>query len=151
MPALGRAGLVGTNTIRQNDSRQGGLDYIVANGGTITEAVSNQVWPGDAVVHVSIVNWVKGEQAGKKKLYTQLGDSKDSPWEVVEIEKINSALSAGTDVTQAKTLLANINSAACYQGQTHGHEGFLLSFSEAQEILSDPASQSAVHLYLMGE
>ena len=41
-----RAGLVGTNTIRQNYSREGGLDYIVNNGGTITEAVSTQVWSG---------------------------------------------------------------------------------------------------------
>jgi len=54
LPSGGRAGLVGTNTIRQNYSRQGGLDYIVRNGGTITEAVSTQVWSGDAVVHVSI-------------------------------------------------------------------------------------------------
>ncbi len=37
-----RAGLVGTNTIRQNYSREGGLDYIVQNGGTITDAVSSQ-------------------------------------------------------------------------------------------------------------
>ena len=48
-----RAGLVGTNTIRQNYSRKGGLDYIVQNGGTITEAVSSQVWSGEAAVHVS--------------------------------------------------------------------------------------------------
>src|SRR5438046_4084256 len=41
-----RAGLVGTNTIRQNYSRQGGLDYIAANGGTITDAVSTEVWSG---------------------------------------------------------------------------------------------------------
>ncbi len=43
-----RAGLVGTNTVRQNYSRIGGLDYIVENGGTITEAVSNRgvVWRG---------------------------------------------------------------------------------------------------------
>src|SRR5712691_12902088 len=34
------AGLVGTNTIRQNFSREGGFDYIVAHGGTITEAVA---------------------------------------------------------------------------------------------------------------
>ena len=46
-----RAGLVGTNTIRQNYSRQGGLDYIVQHGGTITEAVSSQPWSGEAVVH----------------------------------------------------------------------------------------------------
>jgi len=58
-----RAGLVGTNTIRQNYSRIGGLDYIVKDGGTITEAVSSQVWSGEAVVHVSIVNWIKGPAA----------------------------------------------------------------------------------------
>lgn len=40
----GRAGLVGTNTIRENYSREGGLDYIVGTGGTITEAVSTQEW-----------------------------------------------------------------------------------------------------------
>ena len=64
----GHAGLVGTNTIRQNYSRQGGLDYIVETGGTITNAVSTEVWSGDAAVHVSIVNWVKGEFKARQDL-----------------------------------------------------------------------------------
>jgi type II restriction/modification system DNA methylase subunit YeeA len=34
-----RAGLVGTNTIRQNYSREASLDYILAHGGTLTEGV----------------------------------------------------------------------------------------------------------------
>ncbi|MBC5795054.1 MULTISPECIES: DNA methyltransferase [unclassified Sphaerospermopsis] len=146
----GRAGLVGTNTIRQNYSREGGLDYIVNNGGTITEAVSTQVWSGSAVVHVSIVNWIKGEESGQKKLYTQVGDDVDSPWEVVELEKINSSLSAKLDVTQAKKLLVNINSGACYQGQTHGHKGFLLTAQQAKIIAKDESSQSVIHPYLIG-
>ena len=108
LPEGGRAGLVGTNTIRQNFSREGGLDYIVKHSGTITEAVSSQVWSGDAAVHVSIVNWIKGEQDGKKKLFRQLGDHKDSPWEVVEVDGINSALSASADLTDAKRLRVNI-------------------------------------------
>jgi hypothetical protein len=37
-----RAGLVGTNTIRQNESREASLDYIVNHGGVITEAISTQ-------------------------------------------------------------------------------------------------------------
>jgi SAM-dependent methyltransferase len=130
-----RAGLVGTNTIRQNYSREGGLDYIVQHNGTITEAVSTQVWSGDAAVHVSIVNWVKGKQLGTKNLYRQLGDKIDSPWSVVELNSINSALSVGIDVTQAKRLNANMKSDVCYQGQTHGHEGFLLEPSEAAAML----------------
>ena len=73
-------GLVGTNTIRQNYSREAGLDYIVGNGGTITEAVSSMVWPGEANVHVSIVNWIKGAEKGKKRLYIQEGNKPDVGW-----------------------------------------------------------------------
>ncbi len=54
-----RAGLVGTNTIRQNYSREGGLDIITAEGGRIFEAVSSMPWSGDAAVHVSIACWEK--------------------------------------------------------------------------------------------
>ena len=82
-----RAGLVGTNTIRQNYSREGGLDYIVNNNGTITDAVSTQVWLGDAVVHVSIVNWVKGKTQGKKRLAFQRGDLIDSPFEYYDLDQ----------------------------------------------------------------
>ena len=55
----GRAGFVGTNSISQGKSRVAALDYVVQNGGIIYDAVSTQVWSGEANVHVSIVNWVK--------------------------------------------------------------------------------------------
>ncbi len=58
-PEIGRAGLVGTQNIRNNQSRVGGLDHIVQSGGVIIEAVENQPWSGEANVHVSIANWVK--------------------------------------------------------------------------------------------
>ncbi len=147
----GRAGLVGTNTIRQNYSRQGGLEYIVKHGGTITEAVSSQVWSGEAVVHVSIANWVKGEQSGKKKLYRQLGDSIDSDWQVTELDEINSALSETLDVSDALVIQANVKSGACYQGQTHGHEGFLLTPLEAIKFLQDAKSKNTIYPYLTGD
>ena len=130
-----RAGLVGTNTIRQNYSRAGGLDYVVDHGGTITEAVSSQVWSGDAVVHVSIVNWLKGQQTGKRRLFRQNGDQHDSPWEMRELDTINSALSYGIDLKDACALAVNAKSDACYQGQTHGHDGFLLPSSQAKLLL----------------
>jgi type II restriction/modification system DNA methylase subunit YeeA len=152
LKANGRAGLVGTNTIRQNYSREGGLDYILANGGTITEAVSTQVWSRDAAVHVSIVNWLKGEQLERKKLYTQLGDAIDSPWELVEIEKINSALSIKVDVSQAKTLFVNTQTKICRQGQTHGHEGFLLSLDDANSLIKQSKqNRDVIFPYLTGD
>jgi hypothetical protein len=46
-----RAGLVGTNSISQNLGRSASLEYVVAEGGVISDAVSTQKWPGDARVH----------------------------------------------------------------------------------------------------
>lgn len=57
-PYSGRAGLVGTQNIRNNQSRVGGLDHIVQSG-VIVEAVESQPWSGEADVEVSIANWVK--------------------------------------------------------------------------------------------
>ena len=148
----GRAGLVGTNTIRQNYSREGGLDYITDHGGTIVEAVSSQVWSGDANVHVSIVNWVKGQAPGPKRLTRQLGDRLDSPWQIHELACINTALSPREDVTKAQPLQVNSKSQACYQGQTHGHKGFLLYPHEADEFFQyDPATREVVFPYLTAE
>jgi SAM-dependent methyltransferase len=147
-----RAGLVGTNTIRQNYSRNGGLDYIVANNGTITEAVSTQVWSGDAAVHVSIVNWIKGTQAGKKRLSKQVGDKFDSPWESELLDGINSALSFATDVGDATVLRANADSHACYQGQTHGHKSFLVPRAEAEALIaSQPKFAEVLFPYLTAD
>jgi hypothetical protein len=148
----GRAGLVGTNTIRQNYSREGGLEYIVNTGGTITEAVSTQVWSGDAVVHVSIVNWVKGKQAGTKRLYIQIGNSVESPWEMHDLLEIGPSLSADTETSNASTLAANSGAEACYQGQTHGHEGFLLDPTEAAATLTaDATTADVLYPLLIGD
>jgi len=146
------AGLVGTNTIRQNYSREGGLDYIVNNGGIITEAVSSMVWPGEAVVHVSVVNWVKGPANGPKKLSWQNGNDYNSPWVGKILPQIPSSLSADIDVTRAKVLKTNAAAKACYQGQTHGHEAFLLSPEEAKAMITaSRTNQDVIFPFLIGE
>lgn len=122
-----RAGLVGTNSIRKTNSRKGGLDYIVKNKGIITEAVSTQVWSGDANVHVSIVNWVKGNFEEKKKLFTQLGNKVTSPWKIETPNKINSSLSSEISVKNVHTLEVNRKPKRCFQGQTTGTSNFYLS------------------------
>ncbi|CDI09830.1 DNA methyltransferase [Agrobacterium pusense] len=131
-----RAGLVGTNTIKQNYSRESGLDYILDHGGTITEAISSMIWPGAANLSVSIVNWVKGEESGKKRLYVQEGNKIDSGWRYEDLDRIPSSLSFKLDVTKASEINANSKKGGCFQGQTHGHEGFLLSPSVAKSIIS---------------
>ena len=146
-----RAGLVGTNTIRQNESREASLDYVVNHGGVIIEAVSTQVWSGEAAVHVSIVNWIKGKALGKKKLFTQLGDQRDSQWKCEEIESIGPALSIKFDVTAAKQLLANEKPKLVFQGQNPVHEGFLLEPDEAVRILKEDENHHEVLFpYMIG-
>ena len=139
-----RAGLVGTNTIRQNYSREGGLDHIVSEGGTITEAVSSMPWSGEANVYVSLVNWIKGDRHGKKRLYLQEGPDPTAGWHHEDREVISSALSYGFDVTAARALQANSSSDGCYQGQTHGHEGFLLTPDEAGAMMGQDGKNSSV-------
>ncbi len=146
----GRAGLVGTQNIRSNASRIGGLDYITATG-TITEAVSAQVWSGEAAVHVSIVNWIKGEAVGDKALHFQRGDSVDSPWETFELPEINSALSNQADVTGAARLTANYEPQVCFSGQVAGHFGFVLASDEAESMIkADPRNRQVIHPFLIG-
>ncbi len=147
----GMAGLVGTNTIRQNESREASLDYITENGGTIINAVSTQVWSGDAAVHVSIVNWKKGENKEVKNLYTQLGDRADSPWSKVELKSINSSLSITTDVSSASDLEANQKPKCVYIGQYPFHHGFLLAPDLAKQwIKKDKKYSEILFPYLIG-
>ncbi|MDE0118801.1 MAG: N-6 DNA methylase [Bdellovibrionales bacterium] len=146
-----RAGLVGTNTIRENYSRQGGLDYIVKNKGTITEAVSTQVWSGEANVHVSIVNWVKGSFQGKKKLFTQLGNKVASSWKIETPKKINSGLSSKTSVKAAHVLKANRKPKRCFQGQTTGTSNFYLSKEEYKSFINkNPKNAEVIFPFFTG-
>jgi len=145
----GYAGLVGTNTITQNYSREGSLDYIEKNGGTIFNAVSSQPWSGEAAVHVSIVNWTKGEYKGKKSLLTTHdGDE----YELHELNFINTSLSLEVDVKEAKQILCNKKPKCIFQGQTHGHSGFLLSLAEGSKLIADnPTYKEVVKPFLIGD
>jgi SAM-dependent methyltransferase len=139
-----RAGLVGTNTIRQNYSREGGLDYIVKTGGTITDAVSSQPWSGEAHVHVSIVNWVKGKDSHEKRLALQVGNDPQGTVQSWALDRISASLSAQIDVTSAVRLKTNIESKGCFQGQTHGHEGFLVPVEGARRMVATDARNAEV-------
>lgn len=156
-PLGGRAGLVGTQNIRNNDSRVGGLDYICQDG-TVIEAIDNQPWSGEANVHVSIANWVKTQDIKLlpkvRRLWFKSGQSapKDFDLDCREVKYISSSLSGEVDVSVADVLSCNqLNGAVC-QGITPGHAGFLLSDQERQAIvLADPASASVIHPYLIGD
>jgi hypothetical protein len=123
----GRAGLVGTNTISQGNTRKAGLDYITQNGGIIYEAVSSQKWSGEAVVHVSIVNWC---YENPKNLYLD-----NQP-----VNSISSSLRTSTDISKALRLLANKEK--CFEGVKPYGKGFIITPQQAQNWISvDPKNQ----------
>ena len=143
----GRAGLVGTNTIRQGATREATLDYITDNGGVIFDAVSSQPWSGDAAVHVSIVNWGKNVDVSPKVLWINDGELR------MEVDNINSALSPEVDLRRAKDLRSNKDPKVLFQGVTPGHTGgFVLSPDRADALIAaDPTSAAVVHPYLIGD
>lgn len=147
LPEGGRAGLVATQAIRDTSSREASLDYVVKHGGIIFDAVSREPWSGDAVVHVSIVNWAKGGNPQPRVLWLNEGELR------LEVPEIPSSLSPEVDVSGAVQLRLNREPKVCFQGQTPGvTEGFTLTPTEAAEMRAkDPKSSSVIHPFLGGK
>ena len=166
----GRAGLVGTQNIRNNQSRVGGLDHVVETG-TIIEAVDNQPWSGEANVNVAIVNWVKSKDRAvlpdERRIWSK---DPDPRFELKELDRsvnpaarrfellprvcrsISSALSDRTDTALAKRLPCNTAPKLCYQGQNPCHEGFFLTHEEARRMLrDDPRLSEVLFPYMIGQ
>lgn len=164
-PTSGRAGLVGTQNVRSNQSRVGGLDHIGLSG-TVIEAVDNQPWSGEANVHVSIVNWVKTKDDSllpkMRRLWTQANKSgtkkggrldvedNQPTYELVfrDVPFINSSLSDEADVSGKVRLSCNLSPKRCFQGKIPGYEGFMLDRDTACSLREDSAK--VIHPYLTG-
>ena len=128
--ANGCFGLLATKTITETGSRIVCLDQIIANGGTVIQAISRFPWPGDAAVVVSIV-WVRkgGWFAGK------LLDDRF-------VDFINGALEEDFQILRPIKLKALKGRYS--EGQhTHGR-GFELTRSERDEILNEDPGCSDV-------
>jgi hypothetical protein len=138
-----RAGLVGTNSISQNRARAASLEYIVANGGVITDAVSTQKWPGDAKVHVSIVNWIKTPSI-PPRAFALDGES--------VVDGITPELRTPSRSTGDVANL-NANKGRCFQGPIPVGDGFIITAQEAQKLLrrTDANYRDVVRPYLIGD
>ncbi len=90
-----RAGYVCTNSVAQNESREASIDRILAADGTLTDAWKSYPWPGDAAVHIGIVNWVMAPYEGIRTLNGK------------EVSSISPSLTESLDVTTARQIPAN--------------------------------------------
>lgn len=125
-----------TNSIAQNTNRIASLDRILAAGGTITDAWRSYPWPGDAVVHVSIVNWISGPHSGPCRLAGR------------PVAAISAQLCA-VDSSHAERLPENAGLG--FMGVTPGSAGFVLDPSAHAKLLArDPASAAVLIPFLVG-
>jgi hypothetical protein len=135
-----RAGLVGTNSISQNRARSASLNYVVRNGGVITDAVSTQDWPGEAAVDVSIVNWVREPREIPRAFML----------DEVSVEAIDTALEEST-IPVADVPVLSANRGRAFQGFLPGAK-YDITVEKAHELfsLSDAAYANVVKPYLHG-
>lgn len=137
-----RAGLIGTNSISQNTARKEGLQYIVENGGIITDAVSTEVWPGDANVHFSLVNWIK-----------------DAPLErppVLDGEELNEPITASLrplSLSVDRAVPLKQNALHAFIGPIPGASGFTIKHDEAKSLIDCGGDSwtKVIRPYLVGD
>lgn len=136
-----RAGMVATNSIAEGKNREASLDYIVSDGGVVTDAVRSQDWPGAANVHVSIVNWIKDPAAAPERFTL----------DAAEVDGITSDLRAGRTRADPRPLLENRGKQ--FFGVVPGGVGFVLTADEAEQLIArTEADYSAVvKPYLVGD
>lgn len=130
--------LISTNTVAQGNAREGGLDVIVRDGGTINHAVKSMRWPGDAAVEVSLITitrqiWNKALfLSGKQVLYI-------TPY-------LDDAETLGNPYPLRQ------NEGKCFQGSIVVGKGFLLRPNEACGlIIKSPKNKDVLFPYLNGD
>ncbi|MGL4499130.1 MAG: Eco57I restriction-modification methylase domain-containing protein, partial [Planktothrix sp.] len=137
--ATGGFGLVATNTISQGDTREVGLDQLVAKGGIIPRAVPSRPWPGTASLEVAYVWWYQGKWQG----------------DFVLDDKVVSGITPY--LTVPGKIVGNPCRLAEHQGKSFIGSyllgmGFVITPEEAQELIKkDPRNQEVLFPYLNGQ
>ncbi|MEG3918544.1 restriction endonuclease [Microcoleus sp. T3_A4] len=135
----GGFGLVATNTIAQGDTREVGLDQLIATNCVIFRAVSSRKWEGSASLEVAHVWLQKGNWQGKFIL-----DEKP-------VDGITAFLTTpGKAVGNPYRLAANQDNS--FKGSYVLGMGFVLTPEEAQALIEkDPRNKDVLFPYLNGE
>ena len=130
--------LISTKTIAQGGAREGGLEVMLTQGGTITFAAHPVRWPGTAAVDVALIGLHKGSWDGKPTLNGR------------PVDVINAFLEAAEQAKPALELSARADQS--FIGSYVLGGGFILSEVEARQLLrSDPANAEVVLPYLVGD
>lgn len=138
----GQAGLIATNTVAQGDTREVGLDQVVASGVEIRSAIKSKPWPSrSAVLQYSAV-W-----SSRARVADDVARTVDG----IVARKITTSLEPGSRATGTPHRLAE-NQGLAYLGHHVNGMGFIMTGEEAAELCArDGRSADVIHPYLVGQ
>ena len=138
----GSLGLIATNTVAQGDSREVGLDAMVADGVTITRAIQSRSWPAASANLEYAAVW--GTLGPVAEEVPRIADD-------IPVRRISTLLEPAGRIDGNPVRLKE-NSGIAFQGCIVLGMGFVLDVAEAQEwIAADPRNAEVLFPYLNGE
>ncbi|HUX20840.1 MAG TPA: type IIL restriction-modification enzyme MmeI [Spirochaetia bacterium] len=131
-------GTLSTNTVAQGGTREGGLQVIERQGGSIVMAVRSRPWPGAAAVEVSLAAIYKGAWQGSRTLDGRPVSFISTYFDDQETGGNPYPLAANSDRS--------------FQGSIVLGKGFVLSPEEAEALITrNPKNAEVLFPYLNGE
>ncbi|MET8957042.1 DNA methyltransferase [Streptomyces sp. NPDC004533] len=138
----GNLGLIATNTIAQNDTREVGLDRMVRDGFTITRAIQSRSWPAASANLEYAAVW--------GTLHTVAPDAPRVADDAA-VERISTLLEPAGRIDGHPIRLAE-NRGVTFEGCKPTGAGFVLETEEATEWLQvDPRNKEVLFPYLNGD
>lgn len=138
----GQVGLIATNTLAQGDSREVGLDQLVAAGVTIRQAVKSAKWPARSAMLEYCAVWTSR---------AALGEHAEQYLEGAIVKAITSSLDSVSRITGSPKRLA-ANTGISHEGSSIFGIGFTLEPDVAQHMIdADRRNMRVVFPYLGGQ
>ncbi|WP_232009649.1 Eco57I restriction-modification methylase domain-containing protein [Actinomyces howellii] len=138
----GTVGLIATNTLAQGDTREVGLDQMVARGFTITRAIQSRTWPAASANLEYAAVW--GTRA-------EVGPASEIVCDDEPVNRISTLLEPEGRVAGKPERIAE-NAGIAFIGCYVLGKGFILEPEEAQVwIERDPRNAEVLFPYLNGE
>ncbi|MBN1170621.1 MAG: SAM-dependent DNA methyltransferase [Micromonosporaceae bacterium] len=138
----GQTGLIATNTLTQGDTREIGLDQIVATGVEIRQAVKSRPWPSKSAVLQYCAVWTS---------HPQVAAEVPRVLDEITVTGINTALDARSRVGGPAHRLA-ANSGIAFQGSNILGLGFTMEPARARRLITtDRRNADVLFPYLNGQ
>ena len=139
---FGNLGLIATNTVAQGDSREVGLDAMVADGFTITRSIQSRSWPAASANLEFAAVW--GTASPVVDDVPRVSDGNP-------VRRISTLLEPAGRVEGLPVRLEE-NKGIAFQGCIVLGMGFVITPEQAQEwIAADPRNAEVLFPYLNGE